>query len=654
MRIRRTLKETIFLSLIAGLVVSLIPSSTISAMTPGGGWLLYGQGTLTTPMMRQRQGAAASWSSEFTLASTTTVPRQTIIKASPVNNEAIAGVVTSGGVLNILKWNGYSWSSQWTTTTALGNLPRFDIAYEQNSGQAVVMYSKNVGTTNELAYRVWQPATNTWTNETVYNAIRTSGIIHGIQLASRAGSDDIGVAWADANRDLSANWWNGSANTWETEPAAALSTGLAAIGTATTIGVTSFDIAFEQISGDMMIAWGNNAVTDMLQAVRTTGTGGTWGSTTTNSTFVTEPTDMRLVAEPGTDYIGYANSAADTSTSTEAAIWNGSAWGPLSTIDTTSDTVAAGTRNSSITWLQSGAQSRAVVTYDDTNAAGIDWAVYNKNTNTWALQTDFTTAPAPAALNDVQHLFITNPADRSKALLFITDQNLDLFSKQLSFDGTNLTWSGTEPGAVALETGVPNAAAGWIAGYDFVTAATTSLSTDIVDASDASVASPSVAFSAVTSSPSCQTSTGILGTASQKIRVSNFTATPGWTLSLAATGGSTANWSNGIGSYDFNDITTSGCGEGGDSDGLPGRLTVNASGGTLTSEQTCTTTNITKGSSSSFDEGITNNVTLLNASASANSDCYFDLTNVALSQTIPDILPAGTYSLNLTLTTVAN
>lgn len=654
MRIHITVKRIVFLSLITGLIASLVPSSSISAITPGGGWLLYGQGTLTTPMIRQRQGAGATWTGEFALASTTTIPRQTIVKASPTNNEVIAGVVTSGGVLNILKWNGYTWSSQWTTTTALGNLPRFDIAYEQNSGQAVVMYSKNVATTNELAYRVWQPSTGTWTSEAVYNAARTSGIIHGVQLASRAGSDDIGVAWADANRDLSANWWDGSANTWGTEPAAALSTGLTVIGAATTIGVTSFDIAFEQTSGDMMVAWGNNAVTDMLQVVRAAGSGGAWGSTATNTAFVTEPTDMRLAAEPGTDYIGYVNSAIDTSTSTEAAIWNGSSWGPLSTIDTTSDTVAAATRNSSITWVQNGAQSRAVVTYDDTNAAGVDWTVYNKNTNTWALQTDFATAPAPAALNDVQHLLITNPADRSKALLFITDQNLDLFAKQLSFDGTNFTWSSTEPGAVALETGVPNAAAGWIAGYDFVTAATTSLSTDIVDANDASVASPSVSFSAVTSSPSCQTSTGTLGSASQKIRVSNFTTTPGWTLSLAATGGSTANWSNGIGSYDFNDITSSGCGEGGDSDGLPGRLTVDASASTLAAEQTCAATNVTKGSSSSFNEGTVNSVTLLNAAASANSDCYFDLTNVALSQTIPDILPAGTYSLNLTLTTVAN
>lgn len=645
----------LMLALLAlGIALGIIPVETATAMTSGGGWLMYGEGTLTTPMIRQRKGSAGIWSSQSALASTTTTPRQVIMKASPTTNEVIAGIVTSGGVLNIWKWNGAIWTSQWTVTTTLGNVPRFDIEYEQSSGQAVVMYSRNIGTNNELGYRVWQPSTQAWTSETTYSAARTTGIIHGVQLASRAGSDDLGVAWADANLDLSATWWNGSTNTMTAEPAAALSTGLAVIGTATAIGTMPFDIAFEQGSGDLLVAWGNNASTDLRHAIRTAGSGGTWGSTVTTAAFATEPTDIELKSEPGGDYIGYVNSAADTSTSTEAAIWDGTAWASLSTVDTTSDTVAAGTHNSAITWISSGGQSRAVVTYDDANAAGIDWTVYNKNTNTWAIQTDFTTAPAPAALNDVQHLLKTNPNDPSKALLFITDQNLDLFAKQLSFDGTNLTWLTTEPGAVALEANVPNAAAGWIAGYDYVITAIASLGADIVDAADASVANPSVAFSSVTSSPSCQTATATLGTTSQKIRTKNFTSTPGWTLSLAATGGAAANWSSGIGSYDFNDTTSSGCADGADADGLAGRLTVNASGGTLVSEQTCTANNVAKGSSSSFSQGTVDSVTLLNASSSADSDCYWDLTNVALSQTIPDILPSGTYSLNLTLTTVAN
>lgn len=652
-----TRRRSIFTALSAVLAIPLVilsQTAPAAAVTAGGGLLLYGQASQTTPKIRMLKGVSGAWSDEGALASISSIPQQTIVRMSPTRTEAIAGIVTTGGTLNILRWDGYSWSTQWTTTTGLGNTPRFDIAYEQSSGQAVVVYSKNAASSSELAYRVWTPGTSTWTSETTYTTSRTTGIVQSVQMTSRAGSDDLAMAWEDANFDLSANWWNGSTNAWTGEPSIAYSTNVSKVGSATSITNTSYGLAFEQTSGRLMLVWGNDATTDMFSAIRGAGSSGTWATlATTNSAFVSEPTDVHVASEPGTNYIAYAN-ATDSATTEEVGIWNGTAWTP-STADTSINTVAAGTTNTSVGWLISGTNSRAVVTYDDSAAAGIDWDVYNKSSNSWALQTDYTTAPTTSGTNDLEEQIYMNPQSTSSFMYYAVDSSLSLFAKRLTLSGTTLSWTNTEPNSVALNTAMPAATAGWISGFDWVYVAPASgLGVDIVDASDASVASPTLSFTSVNASPSCQTSTATLGAASQKIRLRNFTSTPGWTLSIAATNGTTSTWTSGLDTYDYNDPSGSGCTSGTDGDGLAGQLSINPSVSTVTPDSTCLATNLTKGSSSAFSSGITSSITLLSASTSASYDCYFDMTGIALSQTIPSTVMPGSYSLNLTLTAVAN
>lgn len=185
------------------------------------------------------------------------------------------------------------------------------------------------------------------------------------------------------------------------------------------------------------------------------------------------------------------------------------------------------------------------------------------------------------------------------------------------------------------------------------------LSTDILDASKVTVGSPSAGMSAKTLSFTCQSggsaSTGTLGTASQRLYVINpGGADNGWTLTLGATGGATSTWTSGGNSMDFNDATTSGCTDGADTDSKGGQLTVDPSVGTLTADcVTCTTSNITKGTSAAFNQGTTDSITLLNAALASDNVWQGYLTGATLSQTIPAETPSGTYSLNMTLTATA-
>jgi len=176
------------------------------------------------------------------------------------------------------------------------------------------------------------------------------------------------------------------------------------------------------------------------------------------------------------------------------------------------------------------------------------------------------------------------------------------------------------------------------------------LSANIVDEVGGVVIEPSVNFSDTNFDFNFQTTTGVLGIVSEKIRVDNGTQSAGWTLSVAATGGSIDTWSDGTSNeYDFNDPVPDAI-DGADVDLVGGELFIDSSVGIITPQSGCTNTGVSLGSSASFSEGIIDSITLMSATGSSQIGCYWDLTNILFSQDIPASQPLGTYTLNLTLT----
>ena len=188
------------------------------------------------------------------------------------------------------------------------------------------------------------------------------------------------------------------------------------------------------------------------------------------------------------------------------------------------------------------------------------------------------------------------------------------------------------------------------------------LSTDILDGSRVTVGAPSFALGSKTFSFSCQSggsaSTGTLGSASQRLYVINPDgADNGWTLTMAATSGATAAWENtgATQTYDFNDPGGSGCSDGGDADSRIGQLSVDPTASTLTTDcLSCVSTNVTKGSSSAYNQGTTDSITILNASAASDDIWRGYLTGIGLSQTIPAEQAVDSYDINFTVTVTAS
>lgn len=183
------------------------------------------------------------------------------------------------------------------------------------------------------------------------------------------------------------------------------------------------------------------------------------------------------------------------------------------------------------------------------------------------------------------------------------------------------------------------------------------LSVDIVDGSYVTVGSPAVVFSTATFSFNCGSTTGTLGSATEQIYVSNpDAADAGWVVSIAGSA-TTATWTSAGTDLDFNDVTTSGCTDGADADSVSGQLTVNPSGGTITAGNcaSCATTNVTAGSSSTFNEGTTDSITVLTGAAGSDDIGDWTLQGVALTQTIPAEQPAASdYNVDMVLSIVAS
>ncbi|MBU1036911.1 hypothetical protein KKF32_02660 [Patescibacteria group bacterium] len=183
------------------------------------------------------------------------------------------------------------------------------------------------------------------------------------------------------------------------------------------------------------------------------------------------------------------------------------------------------------------------------------------------------------------------------------------------------------------------------------TASGGTLSTDIVDADGDSVSSPSVTMTTAPLNFDCHSNTGTFGSSTEKIRVNNTTINNNWTLTIAASS-TTAYW-DGTSDYDFNDSNASGCTDGADADGLAGQLTFDPSVATITAQSGCSTSGLSLGSQASFVESSVDSVTLI-TSTYGEANCYWDLTGVDISQTIPAEQAIDSYSIDMIVTITAS
>lgn len=454
----------VVLALLAAMLVMASGPQPVASLSiyGGDGVLLYGQSSNTTPQARTYSSSGNSFGSA-TGAVAGAIGQTFITRTSPVKQQALAGYVDSGGTLRVMCYNGSSWSNELSATVGgTGTTRRFDIAYETSSGDAMVLYSTNTGTTNELAYYTHPNASacgSGWSGPTSLDPVRTSGVVQWVKLAwdRRSSSDLITAIWADASSDLSAMVWSGSA--WGNEPSAVLENDLD-VGSAAQ-DVDDFDVEYETASGDVMVAWGRNVSAGTDGGYYATCTGGTssctWSSAASISGLADDAVSMDISANPETDEMVFGAVGKDQS-DMGMAYWSGSAWTGSNSFEDTATTPAAGQKTVSTGWLISGNTTKAFAVYADatatsTSVSGYTWSFAGGQP---AVMTDFAGSPTPGAFRwfDVQ----MDPAHEDRALIFYSDANNDVFSKRLVLSGGTFSWTNAD-GSAALEANLPQATA---------------------------------------------------------------------------------------------------------------------------------------------------------------------------------------------------
>ncbi|BDG08846.1 cytochrome c3 family protein [Anaeromyxobacter paludicola] len=311
-------------ALAAALALALLPSLALGAAS--NGTIVYGPGSAASaPAARPYTVSNNLLGAAVTLPSGAAGQTFFVEKASPMNiGELLAGYVTTAGELYVLRYDGTTWTSQWSAIVGGDgvNGRRFDIAYERSSGRGLVVYSGNASNA-ALRYRVWDPAAKTWSAEQTFSSARLAGQANWVKLASGP-SNQIAVGVVDASSYPTAFVWSGSG--WGNEPGYALSSN--PVYYKTTIGdCDAFDLAWSTNSGDLMVAWG---AANVLRYNRFSS--GSWlGSTasiTPASGFGTylEGHQVVLAADPRSDRLGLTYTGVGLAANLGALIWSGTAW----------------------------------------------------------------------------------------------------------------------------------------------------------------------------------------------------------------------------------------------------------------------------------------------------------------------------------------
>ena len=203
----------------------------------------YGEGAAVEPRYRTLNGDT-SWSNEFSALSVDGVIRWSVLRACPIKHEAILGVVDTNRHLNVQVWDGSSWSNlvELVDDFPSGDSRFFDIAYESQSGNAMVVYGVN-GSKNPC-YRIWDG--NSWSVEDTI--VLPGGGDHSqnwIWLVPDANSDEIVLVSQTDDRKLYASVWDGSS--W--------GDALGEFDKTQTNEYFSFVADREGQSGDVLVAW---------------------------------------------------------------------------------------------------------------------------------------------------------------------------------------------------------------------------------------------------------------------------------------------------------------------------------------------------------------------------------------------------------------
>ncbi len=442
----------------SAVVVSAVGTVTFTAdpLGPDDVEFYYGEGVASEARLRTWADTTSQWAAEAKAPATGTGIRWTINAFAPTNSfERLVGVLSDDGTatdLDLLRWDGASWSTDWSSNgIARVDVDKrgFDLAYEDSSGDALAVYSNGTKTPvfRTLSAGVWSAEQPLPINDGAGPLPDpNSGVVYWIELAPRRGSNEIALAYADANADLVALTWSGTS--WSTATVSTLTTTLAINGLSHVVHNRAFDLAYETTSGQLVVAWGNETGAGFWFSRKPAGSN-LW---TTKQHIVAQngiADFVDLEAEPVGNRIAAGFFDMSGTERLGLAVWDGTNWLNAGEYDSQTRDVnhtAQGDMPGAVGWV--GTSGVAVCVYSDNAPARIDWKRWTA-AGGWTNQTHVGVSGKGFTESVALHTFRT----QSKLMVVVSGSNSNLYAA--TYNGT--AWTMTN-GAQPLETSISSLA----------------------------------------------------------------------------------------------------------------------------------------------------------------------------------------------------
>lgn len=473
--VARVVRQRVFVFLAGFSLLAALPLISAHAAT-GDGRVVYGENATGVLRTRTRTNATGAWSAEGNGTTTATAVTFVVTKASPQADEFITASKNNTN-LYVSRYNG-SWTLDIDqagivdSTTMRG----FDLAYEQNTGNALVAYS-NGATSNELSYYYYVATSSSWIGPCTLELTGIGAAIEWVRMESRPSSDEIALAVTDTADQVTAAVWYPPTidNPFAGDPSPANCTTIGSYWTdqggdltganaASGTNAYKVDVAYEQSSGDILVAWYRSSNTTLDYATNP-GSGAGW-SAGSDAAATNNAAEIDLCSEPSSNRIGLASGTSNgTSADVEGAIWDGtSAWTGWGDRDA-SATGAATVLGVGCGWV--GTTGELVLVYNDSATTGdLDWHSWTSGGG-WVAETDQSYSASTEKESD---LAVYNYPGENKISVLLATSATSTYSDlwAMRYDGANWTVEDGDTGtggnqALELALSATTAGAGGLA-----------------------------------------------------------------------------------------------------------------------------------------------------------------------------------------------
>jgi len=287
------------------------------------GLAVYGEGIQVIPRYADWDGLNFETEQSAPTITAGTINRVMVKSSTGRNETAVVIGDSQGDILLGVRNNTNEVFSSWLDVASIGttndNFRGFYVDVEQSSGDFLVVYEKDITADRTLYYRTWN-GTGSWSGE---GTITLNGSVVAeaqlfVVMSSKPNSDEIMMASAGGSDDITAVRWNGTS--W---------VNVTAITTfAAAIDEERFSLAWESVSGDAMIVWGEGGSAgldnDVVYRIFSNSIK-SWGAMTLIQDRAAVVQQVQICSDPMSDYIG-AIIGPDSTGDVLAVMWDGNSW----------------------------------------------------------------------------------------------------------------------------------------------------------------------------------------------------------------------------------------------------------------------------------------------------------------------------------------